>query len=182
MEDDTNRKDSLDPTELTDQGEDAEFDGPSKSQKKREMTALQVLGAALVDLPMDKLAKLEMPDSLRLAIMDARRITKHEARRRQMQYIGKLMRSADAAPLQAAIDAQRGQSNAESARLHRLERLRSRLIDDERGALEEIAAAHPGVDLQQLRQLRRNTLKEREQDKPPRAYREIFRLLREMEE
>ena len=145
------------------------------------MTALQVLGQALVDMPAERLAKLEMPDLLRLAIKDARRFTKHEAIRRQLQYIGKLMRAVDPEPLQAAVDAMRGISAEENARLHRLERLRSLLLDDEATALAEIAAAHPGADLQQLRQLRRNTLKEREQDKPPRAYREIFRLLRELQ-
>ena len=183
VEADPDRKDSMYPTDPLDPNQDPESDEPpSKSQKKRDMTALQDLGAALVELPADRLSKLEMPDALRLAITEARRMTKHEARRRQMQYIGKLMRSADAAPLQAAVDSVRGASAAESARLHRLERLRQRLLDDERGALEEIAAAHPGADLQQLRQLRRNTLKEREQDKPPRAYREIFKLLRQLDE
>ncbi len=174
-----------DPDELIDPSADSEDGGqdnapPSKSQRKRDMTALQGLGQALVELPADRLAKLEMPDSLRQAIADARRFTKHEARRRQMQYIGKLMRSVDPAPLQAAVDALRGVSAAESARLHRLERLRARLLDDERGGLEEIAASHPGADLQRLRTLRRNALKELEQGKPPRAQREIFRVLREM--
>ena len=146
------------------------------------MTALQTLGQALVEMPADRLAKVEMPDLLRRAILDARRFTKHEAKRRQMQYIGKLMRGVEAQPLQAAVDALRGLSAAETARLHRRERLRTRLLDDEAGALEEISLAHPGADLQQLRQLRRNTLKEREQNKPPRAYREIFRVLRELED
>ena len=146
------------------------------------MTALQDLGVALLDLPTERLAKMEMPDTLRQALAEARRLTKHEARRRQLQYIGKLMRSVDTAPLQAAVAAMRGASGAENARLHRLESLRTRLLEDERGALGEIAAAHPGADLQQLRQLRRNALKEREQEKPPRAYREIFRCLRELEE
>ncbi len=168
---------------MRDQDADSEADGPpSKSQRKRDMTALQALGQALVDMPAERLAKLEMPDLLRLAIKDARRFAKHEAKRRQLQYIGKLMRSVDPEPLQAAVDAMRGVSAEENARLHHLERLRSLLIDDEAAALAEIAAVHPGADLQQLRQLRRNTLKEREQDKPPRAYREIFRLLREMKD
>lgn len=155
---------------------------PSKSQKKREMTALQVLGQALVEMPAERLAKIDMPDALRIALADARRFTKHEAKRRQMQYIGKLMRTIDPAPFQAAQDALNGASAAESARFHRIERLRTRLIEDEAAALTEIAAAHPGADLQHLRQLRRNALKEREQSRPPRAFREIFRILRELEE
>jgi len=155
---------------------------PSKSQKKRDMSALQDLGQALLELPAERLLKIEMPDALRIALADARRFTKHEARRRQLQYIGKLMRAIDPAPFQAAVDAAEGRSAAENARFHRLERLRAELLDDEAAALTEIAAAHPGADLQQLRQLRRNALKERELAKPPRAFREIFRLLRELEE
>lgn len=157
-------------------------DRPSKSQRKRDSTALQDLGAALVDLPAERLAKIEMPDNLRLAVQDARRITKHEARRRQMQYIGKLMRSTDPAPIQAALDAIAGVSAAENQRMHQLERLRLKLLEDEPAALTEIVAAHPGADLQQLRQLRRNALKEREQSKPPRAFREIYRFLKALEE
>lgn len=157
-------------------------DRPSKSQRKRDSSALQDLGAALVELPAERLAKIEMPDSLRLAVQDARRITKHEARRRQMQYIGKLMRSADPAPIQAALDAIAGVSAAENQRMHRLERLRVQLLDDETAALSEIVAAYPRVDLQQLRQLRRSALKEREQSKPPRAFREIYRLLKSLED
>lgn len=155
---------------------------PSKSQKKRDMTALQVLGQALVEMPAERLAKIEMPDALRIALADARRFTKHEAKRRQMQYIGKLMRSIDPAPFQAAVDALTGSSAAENARFHRIERLRTQLIEDEAAALTEIAAAHPGADLQHLRQLRRNAQKEQEQGRPPRAFREIFRILRELEE
>ena len=155
---------------------------PSKSQKKRDMSALQDLGQALLELPAERLSKIDMPDALRIALADARRFTKHEARRRQLQYIGRLMRAIDPAPFQAAVDAATGSSAAENARFHRLERLRAVLLEDEAAALAEIAAAHPGADLQQLRQLRRNALKERELAKPPRAFREIFRLLRELEE
>lgn len=163
-------------------GESAVDDRPSKSQRKRESTALQDLGAALVALSADRLAKIEMPDSLRDAVRDAQRITKHEARRRQMQYIGKLMRSADPAPIKAALDAIAGVSATENARLHRLERLRLSLLEDEASALTEITAAYPNVDLQRLRQLRRNALKEKEQGKPPRFFREIFHLLKTLED
>lgn len=155
---------------------------PSKSQRKRDMSALQELGQALLELPAARLAKVDMPEALRLALADAQRITKHEAKRRQLQYIGKLMRAVDPAPLQTAVDAAEGHSAAENAHFHRLERLRAMLLEDETTALSEIAAAHPGADLQQLRQLRRNALRERELAKPPRAFREIFRVLREIEE
>ncbi len=154
---------------------------PSKSQAKREMDALQALGARLVELNKDRLAKIAMPDELREAVNDARRFTKHEARRRQLQYIGRLMRDVDPAPIQAAIDEIDGVSAAANARMHALERLRARLIEDE-GVLDEIARRHATADFQHLRQLRRNALKEQAAGKPPRAYRELFRVLRELEE
>ena len=154
-------------------------DKPSKSQKKREMAALQDVGAELVELGRDQLAKIDLPEDLREAVRDAQRFTKHEARRRQMQYIGRLMRDFDAAPIRAALDEIRGVSAAATARQHALERLRTRLLEDE-AVLGEIAGDYPGTDLQHLRQLRRNALKEHLQNKPPRAFRELFRVLREL--
>jgi ribosome-associated protein len=156
-------------------------DRPSKSQKKRDMTALQNLGAALVALSPERLKKIDMPDALRLAVRDAQRFTKHEALRRQMQYIGRLMRDTDPAPIVAALDEIRGISAEATARQHRLERLRIRLLEDEQ-VLGEVARDHPGADLQHLRQLRRGALKEAELGKPPKSYREIFRILRDLDE
>ena len=99
-----------------------EQERPSKSRRKRDMHELQDMGSALVDLSADRLARIDMPDALRNAVQEARRITSHEARRRQMQYIGRLMRDTDAAPIREALDAESGASAAENARLHRLER------------------------------------------------------------
>jgi ribosome-associated protein len=157
-----------------------EYSGPSKSQVKREMTALQDLGAELVALSKDRLAKIDMPERLRDALLDAQRFTKHEAKRRQMQYIGKIMRDIDAMPLQAAMDEIKGKSEAANIRQHQLERLRTRLMEDE-AVFGEVARNHPGADIQHLRQLRRNALKEAQQGKPPRAYRELFRELRDID-
>jgi len=152
---------------------------PSKSQKKRESTALQDMGAELVALSRDQLKKIDLPDNLRIAVRDCQRFTSHGAISRQMQYIGKLMRGIDPAPIQAALDEINGVSNAANARQHALERLRASLLGDE-AVLGEIARDHPGADLQHLRQLRRNALKEQEHNKPPRAFRELFRVLREL--
>jgi ribosome-associated protein len=160
--------------------DEQQYSGPSKSQLKREMTALQDLGAELVTLSKERLAKIEMPERLRDALLEAQRITKHEARRRQMQYIGKIMRDVDAAPLRAAMDEINGVSKAATIRQHQLERLRTRLMEDE-AVFSEVARDFPGADVQRLRQLRRNALKESEQGKPPRAYRELFRELRDLE-
>lgn len=156
------------------------YSGPSKSQLKREMTALQDLGAELVALSRDRLAKIDMPERLRDALLDAQRFTKHEARRRQMQYVGKIMRDIDAEPLRAAMDEINGNSEEANIRQHRLERLRTRLMEDET-VFSEVARNFPSADIQHLRQLRRNALKEAQQNKPPRAYRELFRELRELE-
>jgi ribosome-associated protein len=156
-------------------------DKPSKSAVKRAMTELQDLGAELVALSVDQLKKIDLPDDLRDAVRDCQRFTQHEAHRRQLQYIGKLMRGLDAAPIRAAIDDIKGISAAANARMHALERLRERFLADEK-VIGEIAAAHPAADLQHLRQLRRNALKEQELGKPPRAFRELFRTLRELEE
>ena len=157
-----------------------QYSGPSKSQRKREMTALQDLGGELVALSKERLAKIDMPERLRDALLEAQRITSHEARRRQMQYIGKIMRDVDAAPLRAAMDEINGISKAATIRQHQLERLRARLMEDE-AVFSEVARDYPGADMQHLRQLRRNALKEAQQGKPPRAYRELFRELHALE-
>ena len=153
---------------------------PSKTQLKKEMHALQDLGAQLVVLNRDQLAKVPLPEHLLSAVRDHQRFKKREAKRRQLQYIGRLMRDVDAAPIQAALDDLNGVSAVEIARQHRIERQRERLLEDE-AVLFEIAEAHPGADLQRLRVLRRNAIKERELDKPPRAFREMFRVLRDID-
>lgn len=152
----------------------------SKTQKKEAMQVLQALGERLVALPIDQLKRTPLPDHLREAVMDARRFTKHEAIRRQQQYIGRLMRDIDPAPIEAALAAFDGVSAAENARLHRLEREREALLADE-GVIGEIARRHPGADVQRLRQLRRNALKERAEAKPPKSFREIFQVLKELD-
>lgn len=157
-----------------------QYDRPSKSQLKRDMDALQALGERLVELGSERLAKVEMPDELRLAVKEAQRITAHGGRRRQMQYIGRLMRGVDPAPIQAALDEFDGVSAAAKARQHALERLRERFLEDE-SVLNEIASRAATADFQHLRQLRRNALKEKAEGKPPRAYRELFRVLRDLD-
>lgn len=161
--------------------DEALLEPPSKSSRKRAMQALQDLGAELVALPVSRLRKVPLPDALFVAIRDAQRLPRRdEALRRQMQYIGKLMRSVDPEPIQARLELFRGQSSAEVARQHRLEKLRSDLVEDEK-IIEYIVDTWPGVDIQHLRTLRRNALKEREQNKPPKAFRELFRVLSDLD-
>ena len=154
----------------------------SKTQRKHAMEELQSLGEALVALPADRLKKIDIPDELRDAVSTAQRMTRHdEAKRRQMQYIGRLMRKVEIDPIQTALAEARGDSASETARLHRLERLRSELLEDEK-ILQEIATLYPAIDLQHLRSLRRAALKEQQQNKPPRNFRAIFQLLKEADQ
>jgi ribosome-associated protein len=169
------------PVESDDTETEFFWAGPSKSQRKRESTALQDMGEELVALSPERLKKIDIPDNLREALRDAQRFTQHGARRRQMQLIGKLMRSVDTEPLQAALDEVKGVSAAATARQHHLEKLRERLMADD-AVFAEIGRDYPDADIQYLRQLRRNALKEIEQQKPPRAFRELFRQLRQLVE
>ena len=154
---------------------------PSKTKKKEAMHELQDLGSELVELSVGQLKRINLPDDILAAVRECQKITAHGARRRQLQYIGKLMRNADDEPIRAGLALIRGESSAETARLHRLERFRARLLEDE-AFLSEIAATWPGVDLQHLRQLRRNALKEQEAGKPPKNFRAIFQVLQELDQ
>lgn len=151
---------------------------PSKTKKKQEMHELQALGAALVELSEAHFGRMALPVELAQAVLEARRIRSHEAKRRQVQFIGRLMRGLDAEPIRAQLSAVAGGSAQERARHKRLEHWRARLLEDE-GALTEFAREHAAADLQQLRALIRNARKEQAASKPPRAYRELFRVIRE---
>ncbi|HEV3105130.1 MAG TPA: ribosome biogenesis factor YjgA [Trinickia sp.] len=160
--------------------QETDYDRPSKSQMKREMLALQVLGVALVELPKDALKRMPMPESLADAVSAARRITDHEGKRRQVQYIGRVMRSLtedEIAALRTALDTYRGVNKAETARLHWVEHTREQLIADD-AALTAFLHAHPGADAQTGRTLIRNARKEAQQGKPPRYFRELFQWIK----
>ena len=151
----------------------------SKTQRKREMQALQNLGEELVALSPDKLAGLDLPARLLDAVLEAKRISKFGALRRQMQYLGRLMRDADADVIRSQLDAWKGTSVAETARLHAIERWRTRLIGDEL-ALGELLDQFPRADAQRLRSLIRNVKREAAAGKPPKSFRELFQELREI--
>ena len=151
---------------------------PSKTKKKQEMHELQKLGAALVQLSAAHLDRVSLPEALAQAVREARRIRSHEAKRRQVQLIGRLMRELDPDPIRTQLAAVQGGSAQERARHQRLEHWRTRLMEDD-GALTEFASEHRDADLQNLRALLRNARKEQEEGRPPRAYRELFRVIRE---
>jgi ribosome-associated protein len=152
---------------------------PSKTQRKKEMHDLQALGERLVVLNSGQLDAIGLPEDLRSAVAEAARITRHEARRRQMQYIGRLMRDLDAEPIREKMAAWDGVSKQQTAQLHRVERWRERLLAEE-AALAEFMREHPGADSQRLRSLIRGATAEREAARPPKSYRELFRLLRDI--
>jgi ribosome-associated protein len=160
-----------------------EYDRPSKSQLKREMTALQKLGEDLVAEPKDRVMRVPMPEDVRDAILECQKIKDHEGRRRQMQYVGKKMRTLEEdeiAVIQKTIDSWRGQSKAETAAMHALERRREKLLADD-NALTELKSQYPAADVQQMRTLIRNARKEQAEHKPPKAYREIFQILKQLQ-
>ena len=158
------------------------YERPSKSQLKREMTALQKLGEALVDAPRDRVKKVPMPEDVLEAILECQQISSHEGRRRQLQFVGKKMRTLseeETAIIQKTVDGWRGTSKAEAAALHAVERQRERLLADD-NALTDLCAQYPTLNVQQLRTLIRNARKEQADNKPPKAYREIFQILKSL--
>lgn len=174
------RKTRIQPIEHPVEDDDNGYDRPSKSQLKREMHALQELGQALVDLPKDALKRMPMPEDLADAVREARRITDHEGKRRQLQYVGRVMRSLtddETAALRTALDAQRGVNKAATARLHWIERTREQLLAND-DALTEFLRQHPEADIQEGRTLIRNARKEAQQGKPPRYFRELFQWIK----
>jgi ribosome-associated protein len=161
-----------------------QYERPSKSQLKRDMTALQKLGAELVAAPSDRVKRISMPEDVLEAILECQQITDHEGRRRQMQYVGKKMRtleSDEVAVIQTAIDSWHGSSKSETAALHAIERQRDRLLADD-NALTVLREKHPELDIQHVRNLIRNARKEQAEQKPPKAYREIFQLLKSLKQ
>lgn len=162
---------------------DQEYDRPSKSELKRQSAELQKLGEQLVEAARDRVKRVPMPDEVRDAILMCQTITNHEGRRRQLQYVGKLMRSLnedEVAVIQRTIDSWKGTSKAEAAALHAIERRRDKLLADDK-ALTTLLGEHPELDAQQLRTLIRNARKEQAENKPPKAYREIFQILKELD-
>lgn len=152
----------------------------SKSQRKRDMTALQDLGVELEALAKDRLARVPMPESLADAIHAARKINSHEGKRRQMQFVGKVMRGLDddeVDAIRAALEGFKGTSKAETARLHLIERWRELLLADD-AMLTKFLGEHPSVDVQAVRNIIRNARKEREMGKPLKYFRELFQAVK----
>ncbi len=161
---------------------DQEYERPSKSEAKRQSNELQKLGEQLVDAPRDRVKRVEMPEDVKEAILQCQTITNHEGRRRALQFVGKKMRTLDEEEVEVirrTIEGWKGASKAETAALHALERRREKLLADDK-ALTQLLEEHPQLDVQQLRTLIRNARKEQAENKPPKAYREIFQILKDL--
>lgn len=161
-----------------------EFFSPSRSEQRRAALDVLELGEQLAAMTATQLGRLPIPEELLPHIRETQRITSHGARKRQLAYLAKQMRKLDDDELEAIRDAMSKDGEAarrETAALHRVEALRDALLgDDGDAALTALLAAHPQADRQQLRQLLRNVREERARNKPPRAFRELFRVLREL--
>ena len=179
-----------DPADAADEFHDDDFAGrPSKTRLKQQMHDLQALGKALDEMPAHRLKAIAaMPESLLEALLDLKRIRSHEGRRRQLQYIGKLMRGVDPAPLREAVAAFKLPGARETLALHTAERWRDRLVADD-DAFTQWMSEHPDTDAQALRTLIRNARKEAAAaaaaapaeglaDRKGRAFRELFQRIK----
>lgn len=174
-------EDWLDDVPAPQDEDDDEIIWVSKSEIKRDAEVLKKLGAELVELSKNELERIPLDAQLLDAIELAQKI-KREGRRRQLQYIGKLLRSRDVDPITKALDKLKNRHNQQVVILHKLEDLRTRLIENGDDVIEEVVALFPHTDRQQLRALVRNAKKEREGNKPPKAFRQVFQYLKELSE
>jgi ribosome-associated protein len=160
--------------------EPAVAERPSKTQLKQQMLSLQRLGQQVTELPAERLAAVQLPERLRDAIAEYKRTRSHEGRRRQLQYIGKLMRTVDAEPLQAAVDAFALGSAVDSLQLHEAERWRLELVNDD-DALARWGRTFPDSDLQQLSSFVRAARRDAALPPPQRhgrSWRELFQFVK----
>ena len=164
---------------MTDLPGSADEQPVSKTRRKKDMHALQALGEALVTLTPAQLSGLSLPERLADAIGAAKRIPTFEGRRRQMQYLGRLMRDVDPEPIAQRLQQLRSARGQDNARHHEAERWRERLLAED-SAMTALAAVRPGLDTQHLHSLVRNARREAARGAPPKAQRALFRALREL--
>lgn len=153
---------------------------PSKSQDKQEAQDLQKIGEILVDLPESQLMTLPLPSILLDAIMHARSVTRHEAKRRQLQYIGKIMRKIDAEPIKIALKKMQTRHASATESFHEVEEWRETLIAKGDDAISTFLDTHPEADRQQLRQLVRKAQFDRKQEKKSGGELALFKYIREL--
>jgi ribosome-associated protein len=153
-----------------------EDDFISKTRRKKQMTALQVAGASLVKLSAEQLARFDMPETLRDAVLECKRFTRHEAIRRQMQYIGKIMRSVDSGPILEQLARMESPTRRDTALFHAAEKWRQELLEDD-DAVARFVHEFPEADPDRLRGLIEGAREEKRGTRPPRSSRELFHVL-----
>ena len=166
-----------------DQFEEDEDFGPSRSEQRREALGVLHLALSLMEQSDARISQIPMDEDLRSLVLASKKITAQIARKRQVHYLAKIMRREDDEALQAiraALDHDKVEGRREAQALHQVEYWRDRLIADGDGALSELLVGHPHADRQHLRQLARNAHQEKLKNKPPHAYRELFRELRDL--
>lgn len=166
--------DNLDPKDL--------YDGPSKSQLKRESHHLVDIGEEILKLSSEDIRSLQLPDELDAAIATALKIKSRSGLKRQRLYIGKLLRSMDSEDIEAQLRKIQHRHDTNTAQFKRLEKWRDKLIDNDKQTLDEVISYFPGIDRQHINQLIRAAHQEKQHDKPPAASRKLFKYLRELEE
>ena len=162
--------------------DDENLELPSKSELKRQMLALQKLGEQLLALPQKELDSLALPEQLMDALMLAKRIKNREGKRRQLQYIGKLMRNIDAEHIRQKLLQRDQLDQQKNHQFHALEQLRDELVSNGVTAVEPVLGRYPDADRSRLKQLVRSAVKETQLQQPPKSARKLFRYLRELEE
>lgn len=153
---------------------------PSKTQRKREAEALQDLGKALIEIAETDLQNMQLPEKLIEALQEARRIQSHNAQKRHLQYIGKLMRDIDPEPVRKYFETRGLEKKREIQRHHDLENLRDTLIDGGENAVNSFIQDHPGANRKQLCHFVRQVHREREAGHPPKSARALFRYLKDI--
>ena len=148
----------------------------SKTRRKKEMHDRQAVGAALTKLSAEQLARIELPAELRDAILEAKRFTRHEALRRQLQYIGRIMRDLDVGPIAAQLSAMHAPTHRQTALFHVAERWRDDFIADP-GTITRFAQEFPRANITGLGELAKAAAAERAAEKPPKRYRELFHVI-----
>ncbi|CUS47438.1 MAG: ribosome-associated protein [Idiomarinaceae bacterium HL-53] len=158
-----------------------EDDFVSKSERKRDVLAITDLGRQLVDLPPGQLNELPLSDEVLAAVQLAKKIrNKHVGFKRQIQFIGKLLRHDDPQPIFDALAAKEQEHLHQQAHFHALEQWRDRILAEGDSAIQAFIDEHPGADRQHIRQLVRLAQKQKAENKPPAAFRELFKYLREI--
>ncbi len=160
--------------------QDQDNERKSRTRAKLEVEALQRLGEQLINLSLEQIRTMEIPETLKKEVIFAKTITRHGAMRRQLQYIGSIMRTIDPETIETAIDRLSLARAVASSKFKAMEKIREDLMDGEASCLEAFLDSHPQADRQRLRQLVRNATQEIAAKKPPKAYRLLFKYIREI--